>query len=268
MKRIVIFKGGLGNQMFQYGMYAYQESVRGLSVAYLYREADHNGFELDKYFDVSLTKAPWYYRCLYELAWRLHKYGIYKQLIRFEQPENHPTHELFINGHWAGSNKYIAQQGFNLAFKPLPLSAANKRIAAMMQQPGSVAIHVRRGDYLLPQNRRLFNTLGRDYYMEAIGYVKREIANARFFFFSDDIEWVKTNLRVDNAEYIDWNTGDDSIYDMYLMSQAAANIMANSTFSFWAAFLNKRTPLVIYPRKWYANGKGKENLFPDNWIGM
>ena len=78
---------------------------------------------------------------------------------------------------------------------------------------------------------------------------------------------MKENIQVDNAEYIDWNKGHDSVYDMYLMSQASANIIANSSFSFWAARLNQSNPLVVYPKKWYA-GDGKRDIFPDQWVSL
>lgn len=266
MKRIIIFKGGLGNQIYQYGMYTYQHSVLHQDVRYIYRESDHNGFELDKYFNTTLQKAHPFYKWLYEFVWRLHKYNICKQFIFFEHDAN-PRHKLFVNGHWA-NKRYFLHSGFDLAFKSLPLSPANERIASLMNQKGSVAIHVRRGDYLLPQNRKIFNTLTADYYLQAIDYIRQHTTDSlRFFFFSDDIEWVKENIQVDNAEYIDWNKGNDSVYDMYLMSMASANIIANSSFSFWAARLNKNNPLVIYPKKWYA-GDGKRDIFADSWISL
>lgn len=266
MKRVIIFKGGLGNQIYQYGMYTYRKDVMHQDVSYLYRESDHNGFELDKYFCTRLKKAGAAYRWLYWMMWRLHKYGIYRQFISFEN-EPAARHELFVNGHWA-NKRYFLHPGFDLTFKPLPLSPENQRIASLMKQKGSVAIHVRRGDYLLPQNRKIFNTLTADYYLQAIDYIRQHTTESlRFFFFSDDIEWVKENIQVDNAEYIDWNKGNNSVYDMYLMSMASANIIANSSFSFWAARLNKNNPLVIYPKKWYA-GDGKRDIFADDWVSL
>jgi hypothetical protein len=109
--------------------------------------------------------------------------------------------------------------------------------------------------------------LGADYYSQAIALCREKLGTSvRFFFFSDDIAWVKENIQVENAEYIDWNTGKESIYDMYLMSQASANIIANSTFSYWAAFLNKRNRLVVYPKNWFANGWIPGDIFPDDWV--
>ncbi len=267
MKKTVIFKGGLGNQIYQYGIYSYLKNVLHEDVCYLYRESAHNGFELDKYFKADLKKANVLYRYLYWIVWRLHKYGIYQHFIQTDEGRT-AKHPLFYNGYWA-NKKYFLHQGFDLAFKDLPMSDDNKRIATQIIQPGSIAVHVRRGDYLLPGNRKIFNILDADYYHQAIAYCRQHLsACPRLFFFSDDIEWIKNHIVTDYAStYVSWNKGDNSIYDIYLMSMASANIIANSSFSFWAARLNQNNPVVIYPRKWYADDK-KRDIFPDHWISM
>ena len=89
------------------------------------------------------------------------------------------------------------------------------------------------------------------------------------FVFSDDIPWCKSNLNIHDAVFVDWNTGEDSYIDMYLMKHTKANIIANSTFSYWGAYFNANHPLVIYPKKWkYSESEEALDIFPDNWIGM
>lgn len=172
MKRIIIFKGGLGNQIFQYGMYTYQRYVKRRDVGYMYRESDHNGFELDKYFDVELKKVGAFYRLLYWLVWRLNKYGILKRFIFFERGRRPEANDdIFVNGYW-GNKQYFMHPYMKLDYKPLPLSERNQRVADLLTSTQSVAIHVRRGDYLLPQNKALFNTLGVDYYRQVSRLVK------------------------------------------------------------------------------------------------
>lgn len=266
MKLVILFKGGLGNQIFQYGMYTWQKYVNHQDVCYYYSDYDHNGFELDKYFDVSLKKAPVFYSWLYWLVWRLNKYGICKKYMYFQDGRAQRKSDIFVWGYWV-DKQYFLHEGFDISYKQLPLSERNKRIVELMREGESVAIHVRRGDYLLPQNQKRFTMLGADYYSQAIALCREKLGTSvRFFFFSDDIAWVKENIQVENAEYIDWNTGKESIYDMYLMSQASANIIANSTFSYWAAFLNKRNRLVVYPKNWFANGWIPGDIFPDDWV--
>ena len=112
--------------------------------------------------------------------------------------------------------------------------------------------------------------MGRSYYDKAISIIREKIIDPQFFVFSDDIDWARNNLSIEDAHYIDWNNGDDSIFDMYLMSQAKMNIIANSTFSFWGAYLNKNSPLVVYPKKWFNNDCGVKvpDIFPNTWIGI
>ena len=108
--------------------------------------------------------------------------------------------------------------------------------------------------------------LGADYYIKAIKYMSTKYTNPRFFIFSNDSEWCKENIASPNSIYVDWNTGNDSIYDMYLMSKCESIIIANSTFSYWAAKLNSNADIVVYPLKWFK--QRSIDLFPDNWVGI
>jgi hypothetical protein len=268
MKQAIIFKGGLGNQMLQYGMYTYCRDVLRNDVCYFYREGDHNGFELDKYFDVHLQKAPCWMVIFYWLAWRLYKYGICKRFLAKDGDTARIEKALYINGYWS-NKKYFSHPGFDLQFKQLSLNNSNHDVVQKMKDQSSIAVHVRRGDYLKPENARIFTTLTADYYNKALEKCRQQLGSeATVFFFSDDIAWVRQNIKASNAVYVDWNRGDDSIYDMYLMSLASANIIANSSFSFWAARLNKRSQLVVYPDNWYANGAPKKDIFPDSWVAI
>lgn len=167
MKQVIIFKGGLGNQLFQYGMYTYRKYVLHRDVAYLYRESDHNGFEVDKYFDVDIRKASLLYSIMYWLAWRLYKYGINRSLLWLKEDKEDDSRVIYINGYWQ-DRKYILHPGFDLKFKPLPLSRRNETIAQAMRQTSSIAIHVRRGDFLTPANSKMLYQLNADYFKEAI----------------------------------------------------------------------------------------------------
>lgn len=108
-----------------------------------------------------------------------------------------------------------------------------------MQETESVSVHIRRGDYLDAANRPVFGGIcTNDYYRAAIGFLKEKYPQAAFFFFSDDIPYVREHYLEEASEIIDWNNGKNSIYDMMLMSSCRHNICANSTFSFWGARLN------------------------------
>lgn len=126
------------------------------------------------------------------------------------------------------------------------ISARNAEIMRKMRETESVSVHIRRGDYLDAANRPIFGGIStKDYYEAAIAYMREQYPQAGFFFFSDDIPYVRENYREDACEIIDWNHGRNSIYDMMLMSCCKHNICANSTFSFWGARLNPNESKVM-----------------------
>lgn len=266
MMKIFVFKGGLGNQLFQYVFLKYQEQHSGFRAKWLFYGKSHNGMEIQKYFDISLPKKanPLFDRIHHYCYRLLLKTGL-RILITDDESKSF-NWRLFISGYWQDKQYY--KEGV-LQFKELALSEKNADILDKIRNSNSVAIHVRRGDYLLPQYAPLYSGIcNLDYYRKAIELSRDKIPDAVCFFFSDDIEWVKDNIGVPNANYVDWNRGEDSVFDMYLMSFAQANIIANSSFSYWAARLNKRNHLVIYPSKWYNEPYKAPNIFPTGWIGI
>jgi len=110
------------------------------------------------------------------------------------------------------------------------------------QVGSSCAVHIRRGDYLDAENASMFGGIATEaYYNSAIRYVKENSDNPHFFIFSDDIEYVKEKYGADeNCTIVDINKGEDSRFDIYLMSLCDMHICANSTFSFWGARLSKK----------------------------
>lgn len=184
--------------------------------------------------------------------------------------DEHPRpNAFFYDGYWQDKTIYESFGQSWLKFRNIDtLSKKNKDMADHILATQSVAIHIRRNDYL--KAKSLYGDTQLDYYQKAIDYSKKHLDNPVFYFFSDDINWVRENLGdKDKDYYIDWNTGKDSYLDMYLMSLSKANIIANSTFSYWAAY-NRNKTFVIYPREWYTKKSGMKipNLFPNDWIAM
>jgi hypothetical protein len=130
----------------------------------------------------------------------------------------------------------------------------------------SVSIHVRRGDYLQLINERLL-VCDSHYYERAIDEIARRIENPCFFIFSDDIEWCKIQFSyLPEKTFIDWNRNFNSYKDMHLMSLCKYNIIANSSFSWWAAWLNNYPQkIVIAPRLWF-NDRQDLSYVPPSWI--
>jgi len=151
-----------------------------------------------------------------------------------------------------------------------------------MQQCESVAIHVRRGDYTSNAYSASFGTLADSYYKTAIERINAGAQQPVFFVFSDDIEWCRNNLQLHNAIFIEHNKGVDSYKDLVLMSHCRHNIIANSTFSWWGAWLNQNPQkIIIAPRIWFGKTYydgiqpvypsriyNTKDLIPETWILM
>ena len=156
-----------------------------------------------------------------------------------------------------------------LTFKN-PLDDRNQAIANQMANEAEmpVSIHVRRGDYLKDSFRII---LSEKYYVPAMNYFTDRFGseNVHFYCFSDDIPWCRENLKADKITFIDWNTGDDSYRDMQLMSLCKHNIIANSTFSSAAAWLNtNKDKIAICPRRWTTNRPDYDDDVCEGWIPM
>ncbi len=140
----------------------------------------------------------------------------------------------------------------------------NIELAKQISNQNSVSIHVRLGDYITNQHLLLHKS---NYYQNAITYIKKHVENPHFYIFTNDPNYLKQNLKL-NIPYtlIDWNTGADSFRDMQLMSLCKHNIIANSTFSWWPALLNKNpNKIVTFPDIWDSTNWG-EALHVPGWI--
>jgi hypothetical protein len=145
----------------------------------------------------------------------------------------------------------------------------NRLIATEMQGLNAVSIHIRRGDYV--KNELYNGACTLDYYRKAIDAISMRINDARFYLFSDDEQWAQDFLKILSiqAVVIHWNKKADSYRDMYLMSQCKHHIIANSTFSWWGAWLNKNPQkTVIAPAIWFSDAPrdADKDIIPDKWI--
>jgi hypothetical protein len=146
-------------------------------------------------------------------------------------------------------------------------SAENEDWASKMVEGDSVAVHVRRGDYAsraTPQG-----ICGVDYYRRAVAEARQRLSDPHFFVFSDDLEWARENLDLgSDAEFVNQNRGAASHEDLRLMSRARHNIIANSSFSWWAAWLNRNeSKIVVAPQKWMHDPSfDTRDVLPGGWI--
>lgn len=139
--------------------------------------------------------------------------------------------------------------------------------------PTPVSIHIRRGDYVShPEFSKTFGFVGIDYYKQALRELNARHENARLFVFSDDHAWVHQNLALPEDTVFVNNTGTNGdVADMMLMSQCKHHIIANSSFSWWGAWLNPNPDkLVITPRQWYKQQPtwNTKDLLPSAWLAL
>jgi len=150
------------------------------------------------------------------------------------------------------------------------LTGKNEEFATHISSCNSVSMHVRRGDYVFDEKtHKKHGVLPLDYYKRAIDIIKGKIDDPVFFVFSDDKEWVKENLKFNcQIVFVDHNSPESGHEDMRLMSLCKSNIIANSSFSWWGAYLNLNPHKnVIAPQKWLADRKvNLDDLIPRNWL--
>lgn len=166
-------------------------------------------------------------------------------------PELLEMEDMYVSGYFA-CEKYYADILYDLRERiqfPQSSDPENRKLAKKMADEESVSVHIRRGDYMDPENAAMFGNICTDaYYESAVSFVKENYPDAHFYLFSDDIAYVKARYTGEEYTVVDVNHGRDSFYDMWLMSRCKHNICANSTFSFWGARLNpNEEKLMIRP---------------------
>jgi len=179
---------------------------------------------------------------------------------------------VYLEGYWQ-SEKYFAdiedviRKDFTVKIPP---SEENQKMTEKIQSENSVSLHIRRGDYVADKKTNQFHgCCSLDYYAEAAKIIGKKISNPHFFVFSDDIAWAKENLKLDYPmTFADINDDEHSFEDMRLMSLCRHHIIANSSFSWWEAWLNSDPEkIVIAPKKWFNDPNiDTSELTPEKWI--
>ena len=293
--KFVTLTGGLGNQMF---IYAFCEELRARGQnASLFiqhrtnlKKYGHQGYELEKLFEIKTHSKPTYKLATFQLMlfsqllravparfrnglfrlFGIHIVMVPENFIYYPEIFNFKNRNELFRGTWQSEQYFLHSKEIvrkRFVFKKSLLSAQTKTLAQQIQAVNSVSIHIRRGDYLSDQYVNGFaGVCTPEYYEKAIAYIATKIPSIQFYVFTDDPEWVNANFEIENAIYVQHNTGSDSWQDMYLMSQCKHNIIANSSFSWWGAWLNSNpSKIVIAPTKWWRLFE-KDDVVPDEWI--
>jgi hypothetical protein len=184
---------------------------------------------------------------------------------------------VFIDG-WCQKEAYFhsIRNQLKIIYKPKrELSGSAKKYLKTIKSTNSVSIHIRRGDYL---KNNTFKTLSLSYYKKGIEIIKQNVVQPEFYLFSDDLEWVKQKFSwLSNSTIVeiieDEGKGNPVfIEDFTLMKYCKFNIIANSSFSWWASYLNENhSNLVLSPKIWFDDVQYQQSwsnnlVNQDNWI--
>ncbi|MFJ7565835.1 alpha-1,2-fucosyltransferase [Herminiimonas sp. NPDC097707] len=285
--------GGLGNQMFQYASARAQAIKKNsqlcLDISGFSNYKLHQGFELQRLFNLPYEIATpkdisdalgWQSPAIVRrvisqpyCAFLRHENFVAEPHFHYWPGIKNISDNCYLSGYWQ-SEKYFADLSVDIRedFRFLPiLQGPNFELAKQLTAETSVSVHIRRGDYINnPKNISTFQVCSLEYYQAAIKYVTERVAQPVFYIFSDDIKWVKENLKMDFPHhYLSHNQGGESYNDMRLMSLCKHHIIANSSFSWWGAWLNPdQRKIVVAPKKWFVAEFDTRDLYPPAWVRL
>ncbi|WP_196601122.1 alpha-1,2-fucosyltransferase [Pectinatus frisingensis] len=280
--------GGLGNQMFQYAIgrnlaIKNQTELR-LDIStfdeYKLRKYELYHFNIEEKFinkkNISNLKNT--YGLRYKWARIKNRIfhditGVREKNYMFDSHILSLKNNVYLQGYWQ-SEKYfkeiedVIRKDF--CIKTF-LSKKNQIMASLIKnEECPVSLHIRRGDYISdPKTNAFHGICSMDYYVKCINILKEKFNNISVFVFSDDFLWTRENLKLDLPIYWMENSGEKYAFeDMYLMSLCHHHIIANSSFSWWGAWLDDSGEKIVFaPKKWFNNESNNiKDLIPNNWI--
>lgn len=286
---ISVLAGGLGNQLFQYAfgfrlarqlqteLRLERHLLESRTLARL-RHFTPRQYELDTF--VMAQRAASRYDVVRFLSRTLLP-GQQAVLLRDADPDslknlNDQTQDALCFGYWQSEDYFkpaaevLRQQ---LVFRQRPSNSTLTVAEAVRSCRNATFVHIRRGDYVVNTiANQHHGVCGVEYYHRSIEYLRERVSDPDFFVFSDDLPWVKRQLGdvIGPATYVDGNAGPDSWQDMYLMQYCRHAIVANSSFSWWGAWLNPEpNRIVVAPQHWFAADKsGYPAIVPSHWITL
>lgn len=285
---IVQIHSGLGNQMFQYAFYVglkhYCPNTKIDTSIFAHRPS-HNGYELERIFTIQPSYATiterneladvgkdWFSVFRHAIGWKRKTHGT---IVKEPDPAAGWCPQLltvencYLQGYWQ-TEKYFAHVSDlirkDFSFR-IPLSETDDKIAKDIVSHNSVSVHIRRGDYLKDRRRADYEVCTITYYRRAIAYIMEHVKNPVFYVFSDEPEWGKQiGIFPEGTVFISGHNGDQSYIDMQLMSLCKHHIIANSSFSWWGAWLGRyEQTIVVAPKIWFRY-RERPDIIPQNWI--
>ncbi|HED37756.1 MAG TPA: alpha-1,2-fucosyltransferase [Ignavibacteria bacterium] len=286
---IIKLKGGLGNQLFQYTLGRSLEFVHHKQVKFdlswfdKFPQRKYNLSNFNTKVDIA-TKIE----IIMLREWKMKKDGrryfplnLFRKKHALHIEENYYHYQdkilevrnnTYLDGNWQ-SEKYFKNIE-NIIRKEITLKEkVNENLKRNMQEIkecNSVSLHIRRGDYTTVKVQCILKLCSPEYYNQAIEFVKNKTKKPTFFIFSDDMEWVRNNIETHTPTIFVSDGNLKDYEELILMSRCKHNIIANSSFSWWGAWLNdNQNKIVIAPKKWFKDtSKNTKDLIPESWIKL
>lgn len=293
---VIKMDGGLGNQMFQYALASILAKKTNTSVLLdmcFFDETEKRlghtprNFELPVFnnFYTSATgvdilffkQLSFFNKVKRELGFNYPK--MYQEpSFSFDEKVLAIKTPVYIRGFFQSYKYFIGYENLIQKLFTFPfdtLDADNKKTVLSIKKTNSIAIHVRRGDYVNDAKTQQYHgNCSLEYYFKAISLLNVASNDFTLFFFSDDSQWVKEQFKdlPHSKVFVDQNNGENSWKDMLLMSSCNHNIIANSSFSWWAAWLNTNPKkMVIAPKVWFTKSEEEmctKDLTPPEWMRL
>ncbi len=282
LRVIVRLSGGLGNQLFQYAM------ARRLSLKHgAVLELDCGAFESDtkRRFELHAFAYPSQLvirsiqmetRGLFRRRWAEPLETIREKHFHFDADAfSAPLHKsVHVTGYWQ-TEKYFKDVESHirqdLAFVEVP-DDANQRMLDKITSSRAISVHFRRGDYVSEKHTADYHGVPPEaYYSRAIAWIAERVSGSECFIFSDDPHWIKQHVNIQlPMTVVDINSPLKPAADLRLMAACRHHVLANSTFSWWGAWLNPRTDkLVVAPNRWFLGAPSDpKDLLPAGWRGL
>ena len=253
MNLYVYLQGGLGNQMFQY--------AAGMSALKEYSQFTNLKLDTSSYHgqEVKVVKDG--------LTGRNYDLDVFN--ISYSEVEEAPEGATMLQGWFQNikefenvSDKIRKEFTFNVTFSEETKKIENK----ISLEDNPIAIHVRRGDYIYNPTANIHHgVLDKEYYDKAIGIMNSKYSNPHYFVFSEDVDWCKDNIKVSNITIVGPECNDyKDTGHLYLMTKCKSHIIANSSFSWWGAWLGN-TELTVGPKRWNRESNGSDYMLKE-WI--
>lgn len=276
--------GGLGNQLFQYAAGIHLSRLH--QVPFKINTFNFETYKLHKYsleyFNISaeiatheevrlyskfstkifetITRKPYYQRKVFK-----------ERIFQYDENFKRASNNIMLVGYWQ-SEKYFCEIESIIRTEFIVKSLVdglNERLANEIKRENSISLHIRRGDYASDlKTNKIHGVCDIQYYNNCIDKIVNLVKNPVFYIFSDDPSWVKSNFKLNYPSvYIDHNDAEKNYEDLRLMSYCKHNIIANSSFSWWGAWLNSSPDKhVLAPKQWFNDwSKNSKDIIPDKW---